>query len=85
MSTKALEAPTMLLEEGAVINALCTAFVCKQQFWKKNSSNTLTCARVCAHIPLWFVRTVKPQRRLFLHMLVKFIGMLLTFDLLLLK
>ena len=35
--------------------------------------------------PLWFVRTVKPQRRLFLHMLVKFIGMLLTFDLLLLK
>ncbi len=39
----------------------------------------------CARIPLWFVRTVKPQRRLFLHMLVKFIGMLLTFDLLLLK
>ena len=38
-------------------------------------------ARVCARIPLWFVRTVKPQRRLFLHMLVKFIGMLLTFDL----
>ena len=29
MSTKALEAPTMLLEEGAVANALCTAFVCK--------------------------------------------------------
>ena len=29
MSTKALEAPTMLLEEGAVANALRTAFVCK--------------------------------------------------------
>ena len=29
MSTKALEAPTMLLEEGGVTNALCTAFVCK--------------------------------------------------------
>ena len=29
MSTKALEAPTMLLEESAVTNALCTAFVCK--------------------------------------------------------
>ena len=29
MSTKALEAPTMLLEEGAVVNALCTAFLCK--------------------------------------------------------
>ena len=29
MSTKALEAPTMLLEEGAVTNALCTAIVCK--------------------------------------------------------
>ena len=29
MSTKSLEAPTMLLEEGAVTNALCTAFVCK--------------------------------------------------------
>ena len=28
MSTKALEAPTMLLEEGAATNALCTAFVC---------------------------------------------------------
>ena len=84
MSTKDLEATTMLLEEGAVTNALCTAFVCKHC----NSGkivNTLSCARVCAHIPLWFVRTVKPQRRLFLHMLVKFIGMLLTFNLLLLK
>ena len=29
VSTKALEAPTMLLEEGAVANALRTAFVCK--------------------------------------------------------
>ena len=29
MSTKALEAPTMLLEEGAVTNALCNVFVCK--------------------------------------------------------
>ena len=29
MSTKALEAPIMLLEEGAITNALCTAFVCK--------------------------------------------------------
>ena len=29
VSTKALEAPTMLLEEGGVTNALCTAFVCK--------------------------------------------------------
>ena len=29
VSIKALEAPTMLLEEGAVANALCTAFVCK--------------------------------------------------------
>ena len=29
VSTKALEAPTMLLEEGAVANALRSAFVCK--------------------------------------------------------
>ena len=29
VSTKAPEAPTMLLEEGAVANALRTAFVCK--------------------------------------------------------
>ena len=29
VSTKALEAPTMLLEEGAVANSLRTAFVCK--------------------------------------------------------
>ena len=29
VSTKALEAPTMLLAEGAVANALRTAFVCK--------------------------------------------------------
>ena len=29
VSNKALEAPTMLLEEGAVANALRTAFVCK--------------------------------------------------------
>ena len=29
MSTKALETPTMLLEEGAVTNALCTALVRK--------------------------------------------------------
>ena len=35
--------------------------------------------------PTLVCETVKPQRRLFLHMLVKFIGMLLTFDLLLLK
>ena len=38
MSTKALEAPTMLLEEGAVTNALCTAFVCKHCNSGKNSS-----------------------------------------------
>ena len=35
MSTKALEAPTMLLEEGAVTNALCTAFVCKHCILEK--------------------------------------------------
>ena len=29
MSTKALETPTMLLEEGPVANALRIAFVCK--------------------------------------------------------
>ena len=72
MSTKALEAPTMLLEESAVTNALCTAFVCKHCNSGEKKFNTLSCARICARIPLWFVRTVKPQRRLFLHMLVKF-------------
>ena len=84
VSTKVLEAPTMLLEEGAIANALRTAFVCKHCNSGK-MFNILSCARICACIPLWFVRTVKPQRRLFLHMLVKVIGMLLTFDLLLLK
>ena len=29
VSTKALEAPTMLLEEGTVAISLCTAFDCK--------------------------------------------------------
>ena len=38
MSTKALEAPTMLLEEGAVTNTLCTAFVCKHCNSEKNRS-----------------------------------------------
>ena len=38
MSTKALEAPTMLLEEDAVTNALCTAFVCKHCNSGNNSS-----------------------------------------------
>ena len=38
MSTKALEVPTMLLEEGAVTNALCTALVCKHCNSGKNSS-----------------------------------------------
>ena len=76
----------MLLEEGAVANALRTAFVCKHyNSGKITKFSTLSHARVCARNPLRFVRTVKPQRRLFLHMLVKVIGMLLTFDLLLLK
>ena len=35
VSTKALEAPTMLLEEGAVANALHTAFVCKHAILEK--------------------------------------------------
>ena len=38
MSPKALEAPTMLLEEGAVTNALCIAFVYKHCNSEKNSS-----------------------------------------------
>ena len=37
MSTEAMEAPTMLLEEGAVTNVLCTAFVCKHCNSGKNS------------------------------------------------
>ena len=40
VSTKALEAPTMLLEEGAVANALRTAFVCKHCNSGKNYNSS---------------------------------------------
>ena len=65
VSTKALEAPTMLLKEGAVANALRTAFVYKHWNSEKITIVRHRAAQGCVCIPLRFVRTVKPQRRLF--------------------
>ena len=71
VSTKVLEAPTMLLEEGTVANALCTAFDCKH-------CKSELCKGFCMYPTL----VCEP---IFLQVLVRVIGMLLTFDLLLLK
>ena len=50
VSTKALEAPTMFLEEGAVTNVLCTAFVCKHcNSGRKKVQHPDLCKGLCTY------------------------------------
>ena len=84
MLTKALEAPTMFLEEGAVANGLRTAFVCK-----RCNSEKITIVQhpelrkgLCTY-PTLVCEDYKASTPIFFHMLVKVIGMLLNFNLLL--
>ena len=86
VSTKALEAPTMLLEEGAVANALHTAFVCKHSNCGKITivQHPMLRKGLCMY-PTLVCEDCKASTPIVSSMLVKVIGMLLTFDLLLLK
>ena len=85
VSTKALEVPTKLLEEGAVANALRTAFVCKRcNSGKKIVQHPELRQDLCTY-PTLVCEDCKASTLIVSSYVGESQGMLLTFDLLLLK